>query len=286
MSTEAMQLLEASAPLARAIADHVCATTNGRDSCVALHGVWLDLRLLGLGADPSRHGDFYDRALARSAADAPRVLIAGCADWGMLATAAAAYRRVDAALAATVVDRCPTPLLLCAWYAARLGLPVRTCCTDVARLDTFAPFDVICTHSLLTYFALPARRALLEHWCTSLRPGGRVVMVTRLDATRDVADTSSEPAAIAFGERVAARFEQSRRRGDVAELRRRAERFARAQVRHPIGNAGDLEALFESAGFVIENLDVCKLEGTLASATDVVGAARSGSYGEIVAVKP
>lgn len=283
----AHRLIEMSAPLARLVSDAVCETMNGNDHCGALHGVWLDLRRLGLAADPDRHGEFFDSALGKRAAahDSSRVLISGCADWGMLATVAQAYGARDAELAATVVDRCLTPALLCAWYGSRIGLPVRTAVSDLASYRDATPFDVICSHSLLTYAPRQGQRALVANWRELLRPGGAVVTVSRLDVDPEPPAEDPVQRARQFGELVLRRCKEIGMGGDHSELVARAERFAGAQVSHRIGTEADLRALFEDSGFVIESLDVRRLEGMVQGRSSITGAARSNAYAELVAVR-
>jgi SAM-dependent methyltransferase len=186
-------LLRRSAPLAQQLADSLCTTRNGNDDCGALHGVWPALRLLQLGADPTRHADFFEAAIGLLAPVSERVLISGCADWGMLDTAASIYRRRAAAMRATALDQCVTPLLLCAWYGAQTQVPVRTVCADASAFDEYAAFDMIATHSLLTYRDLAGRRELVANWHRLLAPGGAVITVTRLQpmAPADVAAASA-----------------------------------------------------------------------------------------------
>jgi SAM-dependent methyltransferase len=276
-------LLERGAPLLRSISDALCRTPSGRDHCGALHGVWADLRLLGLAAEPSRHATFYSQALRERAADgaSARVLVAGCADWGMLDTVAAAYR--NAPLNATVVDRCATPVLACAWYGAETGLTVRTAVGDVADWGEAASFDLICTHSLLTYAALDGRRRLVANWQRLLRPGGVVVTVSRLATEPMSGDVDAR--ARRFAELAVQRCKQTHLERDPTALRARAERFARAQVSHPVGTEADLRELFEEQGFAVTRLEVRQLEGTMGAREPVGGAARTGAYGEIVAVR-
>lgn len=276
--------LDRGAPLARALAAELCRTESGHDDCGALHGIWPELRRLGLAADPARHGDFYARELGERAArgDSPRVLVAGCADWGMLEVAAAAYLSHGARLDVTVVDRCPTPVLLCAWFGAEIALPVRTGVAELSGYRDADRFDLICSHSLLTYPPLEARRRLVANWHALLRPGGAVVTVSRLSTETHQRNPQR---AHQFGELVFQRAGELGRIGDGAELRARAERFALAQVAHPVGTAADLRALFEHQGFEVARLDVRRIDGALTSSQPVVGAARGGSYGEIVAVK-
>lgn len=278
--------LEPSALLARALSDVLCCTPNGNDHCGALHGIWPDLRLLDLAAGPDRHADFYAEALGERAAvdGAERVLVAGCADSGMLETVVAAYGSGRAGLDLTVIDRCPVPVLLSAGYGAKAGYPVRTLVADLLDYSETESCEVICTHSLLTYSPLEARRRLVANWHQILRPGGVVVTVSRLTTEPRTADDRAARART-FGDLAA---ERCRRLGlvrDPVELRARAERFALAQVGYPVGDEADLRALFEQQGFEVTRLDVRTLDGSGHTPQPIMGAARSGVYGEIVAVR-
>jgi len=275
-----VQLLEQSASLARSLADTLCKTPNGHDHCGALHAVWSDLRLLKLAAEPERHAAFYRESLEHVAVSAPRVLVSGCADWGMLATVIAAYR--GAPLDVTAIDRCPTPLLLCAWYGGAVGLPVRTAVVDAIEFDEYDSYDVVCTHSLLTYYVQSGRERLVANWQRLLRTGGAVVTVTRL-AEQTTATESVKARAARFGELAVQRLAELGIDRDPTMLRARAERFAAAQISHPVGNERDVRTLFEAQGFAVTRLDVRQLEGI--GRDPIGGAARSGTYAEIVAVK-
>jgi hypothetical protein len=127
--------LAESATLARRLAPRTCRPIGpGTRDCAPYHGLVQYLRLLGVVASPLRQGRFYRDAL-RDVPPAPhtRVLIAGAADYCMLALVLDAYRDRAGALEVTVIDRCPTPLELCRWYAARAGVPVTTAVAEVAQ---------------------------------------------------------------------------------------------------------------------------------------------------------
>jgi SAM-dependent methyltransferase len=202
----------------------------------------------------------------------------------MLATVASAWRRSGAPLDVTVVDRCPAPVLLCAWYGARIGLPVRTAVADVALYED-EPFDLICTHSLLTYPPLDARLRLVANWRRLLRPGGAVVTVTRLGTGAPARDADKQHAR-RFAEALAERCAKAGLDRDPIELRTRAERYVHAQVSHPVGDASDVRELFEQQGLRVTRLDARELPGALPARDPIGGAARGGVYGEIVAVAP
>jgi SAM-dependent methyltransferase len=275
------EMLARSVPLAREIARQLCRTPSGHDDCGALHGVWPQLRRLGLAAEPARHAAFYSDALRGQ--EGARVLVAGCADWGMLELVASTRADRLRSLDVTVADRCPTPLLLCAWYGAEIGLPVRTVVTDLTTWQGRERFDVVCTHSLLTYPDLEGRRRLVRSWADALTPGGAVVTVSRL-ATEPSARID-DARARRLGDLALERCNALGIVVDVHDLRARVERYARAQVAHPVGTAEDLRRLFESAGFEIARLDVRELPGPVGARDAIGGAARTGTYAEIVAVR-
>lgn len=280
--------LEASAPLARALAERLCAANLGHDSCAALHGAWQDLRRLGLAATPQRHAEFFSRFLARSE-PSPRpqqVLISAAADSGMLELVVSAHRAAGLGVEPTVVDLCPTPLLLCAWYGARVGVPVRTVASDLVAYREPEAFDVVCTHSVLRSFPPAEQPEVMLRWREWLRPGAVLVTVTRIDPDGHVQPSASPAQADAF----AARAEAEARRVpalalDPAEIGARAHRFAAAAVSHPVGTERDLVALVEGAGLAIEHLEVRPIAGALTSGEAAPGALQGAHYAELVAVR-
>jgi len=287
-SGDERERLEASAPLARALAAQLCTTKLGHDSCAALHGVWQDLRRLGLAAAPQRHAEFFSRFLARGEPSSRprRVLISAAADSGMLELVVSAHRSAELAVEPTVVDWCPTPLLLCASYGAQVSVPVRTVAADLLAHHEPAAFDVVCTHSVLRSFPPAAQSDVLRHWRASLRPGAALVTVTRIDPDGDAQPSASPAQADAF----AARAEAAARRIpalalDPAEIGARARRFAAAGVSHPVGTEQELVALVEGSGFAIEHLEVRTIAGALTSAEAAPGALQGAHYAELVAIR-
>jgi SAM-dependent methyltransferase len=283
------RLLELGARVAEALAPLLCRTPGGTDDCGALHGIWPLLRRLGLAAEPARHDPFYRAALGELARsrDAPRVLVSGTADWGMLELIADVYRDAGARLEPTVVDRCATAVMLNVWFGSQIGLPVHVTTADVIHYPGPGPFDVICTHSLLGYPEDAARRELVANWRRLLRPGGAVVTVTRLSQppASPPDEGTKQRRAAAFGNATVARASELGLTLDVTALRARAERFSRAQVHHPVGDAAALRRLFEEQGFRVTVLDEHIIGPASGTAEGVVGAARGGVYGEIVAVR-
>jgi len=240
-------------------------------------------------AGPERHESFFLRAIAALADTDRRVLIAGCADYGMLELVHRAF--VHGRFHPTVVDRCPLPLMMCAWYGAKTGLRVQTELADLAALGasdhrTGGEFDLVVTHSLLRYFDAASRRQLFENWFRLLRPGGRVVTVTRLET--GPANAAVAENAEAFGRLARQRGAEANVDIDPGRLERWAVRFASAGVGefHEVGTIADVVAGFESAGFDVATHDVISIDGMLSGDVAVPAAARSALYAEIEAVRP
>lgn len=273
------------------LAEQVCGSGLGEGSCADFHAPWQVLRKLGLAAGPERHETFFRTELARQAvAGSRRVLIAGSADFGMLEIVHRAFG--DHLLEPTVVDLCATPLMLCAWYGAMTGLPVRTVLGDLNEPDMrragASPalpedeeFDLITTHSLLRYFDLADRQRLLRNWYHRLRPGGAVVTVTRLSSS---VSAVSEAQANQFVECVLDAASAQRCELPARQLRDWAGRFVRAGHSHPTGSAEEVRAAFEGAGLNVQRLDVRTLEGAVGASAP--GTAQAADYAEIVAVRP
>jgi SAM-dependent methyltransferase len=166
-------------------APRLCASDPATgETCAPYHGIWQYLRLLGVITAKTTHadGDFLSRAL-RDAARTGRhahVLVSGTADYSMLAFVAAAYAAERAALETTVVDRCPTSLLLNRWYAERFGVRLATLTAEMLTFEPERPFDVICAHSFLGFFDPQRRQLLARRWHALLAPGGRVITTQRV----------------------------------------------------------------------------------------------------------
>lgn len=175
---------ELAAPLAYRWAREHCRTDPvSGESCAWFHGAWLYLRALGIGQSglPDAHRAFFDAAFGALARDpgSPAILISGSADYTMPGAVFGAYRGAPSLPRLTVVDICKTPLLVIAWYAARYGLPIAGCHSDILAYEGESVFDAICTHHFFNFFAPESRPALIAKWHGLLRAGGRLVLVNR-----------------------------------------------------------------------------------------------------------
>jgi hypothetical protein len=104
------------------------------------------------------------------------LVIAGSADTGLLATAAHAIAlQGEDALGRThftVIDRCATPLLLCAEFAAQHGIECSTIQGDLIAVGPAMPAHVVLMHSVLRFFPERERVDFLKHASGWLAPQG------------------------------------------------------------------------------------------------------------------
>jgi SAM-dependent methyltransferase len=135
------------------------------------------MRLLHRSTGPEPEADFFlsrFRSLAVTG-DYPRVLIAASADTGMLELLQHAYEGTGSTLSVTLVDLCDTPLRLNAWYGRKCGISIETVKASVLEFDRQGEFDIICTHSLLSFIEPSRHVELFSRWFESLRSGGCLI---------------------------------------------------------------------------------------------------------------
>lgn len=275
--------LEDAARLAREQAPALCRRDAASGAtCAWHHGLWPTLRLLGLVTAPALHGEFLRAALAGVAGERPRVLLSGAADHALLAQVLAAFG--TRAPEVTVLDICETPLLLNRWYARRAGTSVATRRSHILDFGEPATFDAVCSHAFLGNFDTAQRTALAAKWHALLRPGGKAVTVNRLRP-------GLEAQWIAFSvEQVwayRARVEDAakERALQVPRLGKAAETYASRQAIFPLGSAAELRALFEGAGFDIEQLSVATLPAAVRQQLSAPTVPGGDSYALLIAVR-
>jgi hypothetical protein len=141
--------------------------------------------------------------ISRGLSSRPRldIVIAGSADTGVLATVAhAAARLGEEALRRcrfTVLDLCPTPLLLCRHFAAGHGLDFRSATVDLTAPMQKHPADVVVTHSVFRFIDRSLQPGVLEELGSWLKPGGSIVFSNRIktqSGEEERADTANRGA--------------------------------------------------------------------------------------------
>ena len=200
--------------------------------------------------------EFLARAI--DSASTINIVIPGSADTGILATCAHAAavlgRQTLDRCRFTVIDRCPTPLLLCQEFAARLGLVLCTCEGDLLPLSTKFDADLIVVHSLFRFFEHADQVVLLNRFGGWLRPDGQIIVSNSLRSgseadkaaelhKRRAADlairgmlASGELKTLETAEEVQARLERSMndgldRPGDIRSLADASRLFAQTNLR-------------------------------------------------------
>jgi hypothetical protein len=149
-----------------------------------------------LAAGPGKAGIEADRprlfqliadhviAQGKVSGEAIDVVIAGSNDTGLLSTCAhaalSATSDASSRVRFTVLDRCQTPLLLCAEYAARHGIVLKADAVDLVETENRYPADILLHHSLLRFLPLDRRVAVLRKFAGWLKPGGRIIFSTSI----------------------------------------------------------------------------------------------------------
>lgn len=259
MPTELNELLALSAPMARQMAPQLCRKDPGTgEDCSWYHGVWQDLRLLGLASAPEQQATFFRDAFVRFAGRSVRLLISGSADYSILAHIQTACALHQVAAKVTVLDLCETPLFFARWYAERAGFQMETVCADIFAYTSEIAFDVICSHGFLSQFTPPQRARLVRQWSRFLAPGGTVLLVNRVRPGPAGAETRfSEAQAHEFCEAVAKNLRciDSLKESEKIAIIARAEVYAQRLVGYALTES-ELTELFSDTGFRVDNIQI------------------------------
>lgn len=224
--------------------------------CGSYHGAWQILRLLGALNSMRSDDDFLVSQLdAAIASGASKILVSGAADYALQARIAAVADRHNATPQVTVVDRCKTPLELNRWFASRTGMNLEVIQGDILEFRNPGKFDLVCTHSFLSFFSENERKKLTGVWWDCLVPGGAVLTAQRARPN----DTSlrhgfSDSQATSLGQRAERlAIEQYDQLGiDPEQARRLAVDYAINRSTYLVRNSEQLRQLFLQQGFELE----------------------------------
>lgn len=152
------------------------------------------------------------------------VVIAGSADTGILATVAHAISTTSPQALArcrfTVLDLCPTPLMLCGHYAREHNLDFSCSTADLTALAADFPADLLVLHSVFRFIDSERQPDVLARLCSWIKPGGAMVFSNRIKTS-----TAEETAA------------------DIAHRRQRNERVSAMSAQGDLSFDGDREAV-------------------------------------------
>jgi SAM-dependent methyltransferase len=246
--------LATSADLIAGVAPVLCTGDHiDEEGCVWYHGAWQYLRLLDMVSTPTWHSDFYSAGLdAAIDAGCTSFLVTGAADYSMFAYIDDALRRHGSEGRITVLDKCPTPLFSCRWYAKRMSRPVSPIEADVFKWgEAAAPgsFDVICTDAFLTRFTPELAQSVVAIWRRILRPGG--LLLTTVRSYEPLTTSDREAAIDRFQQRSITRAQrwQSYLSRSPAEIGTLAGNYARKMKSWSLGDDAAVEELMRSSGF-------------------------------------
>ena len=275
--------------LALAEAPRLCAG-NPFGDCSWYHASWPVLKGLGVFISLKSDDDFLLPQLRTAlAGGARRILISGTADAGMLARIAACQEAAPGGLDITVLDCCPTPLALCRQYAERVGLPIRTVQADILTYsEECAPYDLICTHSFLTFFDAAQRLQLVKQWHALLKPGGAVITAQRVRPDETALITRYPAEEVAALQDTAERLAAARGAAlgvDAGLARHSAWRYGAHHHTHLIADADELRAPFDAAGFTLVHFAPPPTDAPVADVPGAPGNAQAVRW-RILAQKP
>lgn len=268
------ELLAAYAPVMAKVAATRCAGGFvDADSCDWYHAVWPYLRCLGVVSSPVWHRGFYGKALRAALEDAaarprPRVLVSGTADFSMAEQvffSARAALRSPEAVDVTVLDRCPTPLEACRWYADRKGLGLRVVEADIFDVPAVGgPFDVVTTDAFLTRFSREQCAAVVDAWRSLLHVGGSVVTTVRLRSRTDGL-LGGDDSLYEFVDRVekCARVHESDIFHNVPAIVEAALTYGRRMRSTDLGDKDDVVQLLLNGGFEVIAQERAQVAGEL-----------------------
>ncbi len=228
---------------------------NDADGCDWYHHSWPVLRALGVFHSLASDDDFLVRAISREIAlGARRVLISGAADAGILARVAASAKDI-AQLDITVLDQCETPLHLNKQFAEKMGFGIQTAHDNILNHVPSAPYDLICTHSFITFFSPDQRKKLVARWHGLLTTNGCVITAQRIrpNETEQITRFSvQEVQRLADESERLAKEKFSYLGIDPAKARELGRAYGERHKTHLISSEHELSSLFIEQGFVLD----------------------------------
>jgi hypothetical protein len=141
--------------------------------CRQYHALWPYRRLAHMVAGIEGSFEILRLLLRASMPPRGRILIAGCADAGLLALTARALEDVPCSI--EIADRCLTPLAVVRRYADEHRLSVTTHEVELGRERLSQRYDVILGHGSLRTIARGERADFLRSIGEMLAPGGTLI---------------------------------------------------------------------------------------------------------------
>jgi len=223
-------------------------------TCENYHALWGYERLAGLkGNSFETERDLLQPLLNANVPERGNIFIAGAADAGLLAmTAQLAHGRAPRI---TVVDRCATPLAVCARYAEGRALSLATVQTDLTSSPLASKHDLAFAHNVLMLQPADLHAAFLGNIRESLNDHGAFVLVHRVRSAKPQRLPPTHYASRTLAALVGRNIPLPEAEGD---FRKRLESYAEQQ--HVWSDAvlglSHVEWALDAAGFrIIERID-------------------------------
>jgi hypothetical protein len=254
--------------------------------CTFYHRVRPLLRLLGLTAQPSDHGNFFATEVSRAVlASGPRILVSGASDEGMMQIVLAAASEHGRRLSLTIADRCQTPILVNQHCAVHQNLPISCVVANMLELKAPQSFDAIVTHSFIGQIAPENRGQLYRNWYDLLRPSGR--LITNSVLTPPTQTRRFEPQDVErFAGEAQRRFAALKVPFPISpeEVARATAEYASVHRTWPVRSLEEITSALEQSGFAIEQAGVRRSKQRV---TDIKGPAvpAGSNHAEVVAVR-
>lgn len=248
--------------------------------------------MMGLAMSAELHRNFFMRALGAEFSrreGETRVLVSGASDHALPAIVFDAAQAVGRAAGVTVVDRCATPLAVNRWYAQSAQVNLATVQSDILEYEDSEGFDIICTHSFLSFFTAEQRDALAAKWMRLLRPGGVAITVNRLrqDSARSAGFSAEDGARYEAEVRRRALAMQDLMPASADEIARlAAEQAAMPGGAQAIRSQEEFRGIFERAAFVVEEFVCQPLPAPVQTEIWGLGIPSDAPYMQIIARKP
>jgi SAM-dependent methyltransferase len=156
------------------------------DGCGDYHAVWPFLRSVGLvgGIDADRAPlmSALEDIASRHAAGPMRALVLGSADTAGVDLLLHALGPQLGSL--TLMDRCRTPLAMCAEYVGG-RVAFTSMQGDITQPLPVRGLDLIFSHSIIPFLDAPGRERLFRNIAQALQPDGALLMAVRLRAEEE-----------------------------------------------------------------------------------------------------
>lgn len=254
MDITSVPVMKDGAQYAQGIAENSCTT-----QCKSYHGVWLYLRLLGILPSVSQDHEFLQSSLKQIARERKsKVFISGAADFGILSYVLDAYLSERTMSEVTVLDKCPTPLLVNRWYTDRFDVHIRTVEQDFLEFESDA-FDCVVAHNFLNFFDKQHREYVFDKWAQILAREGMLVLVSNV---KPQAEVKARRIGLAEEELLVARALKAWQQHGLdkhitaSKLEHLVRGFSKNTISHHVTDFEEIKQNLERTGFSIESIDM------------------------------